>query len=114
MNDDFGIGLGVEAMAALFQFRAKFGKIVDLAVVNDPRAAVFVENGLVPARQIDDAETPHTQPGTIRDIDAFVVRSPMDDSIAHLAHQGFGDVALPGCAHYSGDSAHVLSSILPN
>src|SRR2546426_5986833 len=114
VDNNFRIGLGVEAMAALFQFRAQFRKVVDLAVVNDPGAAVLVENGLVPARQIDDAETPHTQPGAVRDVDAFLVRSAMDDRVAHLAHESFGDVALPRRAHYSGDTTHILISILPN
>ena len=36
----------------------------------------------------------------------------MDDLIAHMAHERFGDVAFPGCADDSGNSTHdrLLSS----
>src|SRR5207253_6615853 len=100
--------LRVEAMAAPFKFRTEVKKVKDLAVEYNPGAAVFVENGLVSTGKIDDTETPHSQPSPICDIDALIVRTAMDDLVAHMAHQSFRNVALPGCANHSCHSAHVL------
>src|SRR5256885_1073681 len=47
--------------SVLFQLAAQFRKVVDLAVVNDPDAAVFIVNGLLAARDVNDAETSHPQ-----------------------------------------------------
>ena len=33
--------------------------VVDLAVEHDPQGAVFVRNGLMPARQVDDTQPSH-------------------------------------------------------
>ena len=30
--------------------------------------------------------------------DAFIIRTAVDDPVAHLPHESFSDVALPGCA----------------
>ena len=112
MNDDFGIGLGVEAMTALFQFGAELRKIVDFAIEDDPRAAVFVEYRLVAAGKVDDAEAAHSEPGAIGDVESFVVRTAVDDLLAHVVHQSFCNVALPSCAHHSGNSTHTCFSTL--
>jgi hypothetical protein len=108
MNNDFGIGICVEAMAALLQLRAQLGKIVDLAVVYDPRAAVFVEYRLVSARKVDDAKAPHSESSAILHQDAFIVGPAVDDLVAHVAHQSFCNVTLPSCADHSCNSAHCL------
>ena len=68
-----------EAMAAAFEVGTKLGKVVDLAVVDDPGAAVFVEDGLVAAGEIDDAEAAHAEARAIGDIDAFIVRAAVHD-----------------------------------
>ena len=47
-------------------------------------------------------------PAPSADIDALIVRTAVDDLVAHLAHESFGDVALPRCTDDSGDSAHGL------
>src|ERR1035438_4107403 len=94
------------------EFGAKLREIIDFAVIDDPRAAVFVEHRLVAAGKVDDREAPHAQAGSILDEDAFIVRAAVDDPVAHLPHHRFGDVALPGCAYDSGDSTHTDASIL--
>src|SRR5208337_3007584 len=106
MNDDFGIGVGVEAVAAVFELRAKFGKVVDLAVVNDPGAAVFVENGLMASGKVDDGEAAHAETSTIGDVDSLVVGASVHNLLAHVVHESFGDVAFAGCAYHSGNATH--------
>ena len=106
MNDAFGVCPGIKAVAAFFQFRTKLRKVVDFAVIDNPGAAIFIENGLVTTGEIDDAEPPHAKASAVGDIDAFVVRPSMDDLIAHMAYQVFSDIAFPGCADDSGNSTH--------
>jgi len=108
MNNDFGVGVRAEAMAATFEIGAKVGKVVDLAVENDPGAAVFVEDGLVAAGEVDNAEAAHAETGAVGNVKSLIVGSAVHDLLAHVVHESFGDVALPSCAHYSGDSTHGL------
>src|SRR5258708_1563018 len=73
MNDGFGIAIGAIAVAALLQFLAQFGVIVDFAVEDNPNCAVFVAERLVPAGDINDAQTAHADCGWPVGINAFIV-----------------------------------------
>ena len=108
MNNDFGVGVGVEAMAAAFELGAEFGKVVNLAVENDPCAAIFVEDGLMASGEVDDAEPAHAETSAVGDIESLVVGAAIHDLVAHMVHESFGDVALASCAHHSSDSTHGL------
>jgi hypothetical protein len=108
MNNDFGVAVGAEAMAAAFELGAKVEEVVDLAVVNDLGAAVFVEDGLMASGEVDDAEAAHAETGAVGDVESLIVGAAVDDLLAHVVHESFGDVALASCAHYSGDSTHCL------
>src|SRR5208282_1314645 len=106
MDDDFSVGLGVEAMAAAFELRAQFGKIVDFTVVDDPGAPIFVENGLMPAGKINDGKTAHAKASAIGNVNALVVGTTVGDLVAHVAHESFCNVAFPCCADDSRDPTH--------
>src|SRR5579859_1444527 len=88
MNDDFGIGMGIEAVAAFLQFGTQFGKIVDFAVENNPDGFVLVEDRLMAASQIDDAEPTHSQSDAVFYKDSFVVRTAMHDGLTHSVNSG--------------------------
>jgi predicted amidohydrolase len=107
MDNDFGVGPGAEAMSAALETSAEFGKIVDFAIEDDPRVAILIEDGLVAAAQVNDAEAAHAQTRAIRDEDAFIIRAAVDDAIAHFPHLGFSNVALAGGGDNSGDSTHL-------
>src|SRR5450759_4098905 len=106
MNDDFGVGVGVEAMAAAFELGAEFGKVVNLAVENDPCVAVFVENGLMASGEVDDGEAAHAEASAVGDVESLIVGAAVHDLLAHVVDESFGDVALASCAHHTGNSAH--------
>src|ERR1039458_2535976 len=108
MNNDFGVGVGVKAMAAAFELGAEFGKVVNLAVENDPCAAVFVEDRLMAAGEVDDTEAAHAETSAVGDVESLVVGAAVHDLAAHVAHESFGNVALASCAHHSSDSTHGL------
>src|ERR1700674_2915126 len=112
MNDYFRIGLGVETMPAPLEFRAKLRKVVDFAVKDDPRTPVLVEHRLVTAGKINDAEAPHPETRAILNEDAFVIRTPVDNPVAHLLDESIGDAALPRRAYNARNSAHIPASIL--
>jgi hypothetical protein len=57
--------------------------VIDLAVEDDPSAAVFIRDGLMPGAQIDDAEPAHAEAATAIDINAFVVGATMANLITH-------------------------------
>src|SRR6202167_1235755 len=108
MNNHFRIGVGAEVMATAFELRAQVGKVINLAVEHDPRAAIFVEDGLMASGEVDDAETAHAKTSAIGDVESFVIRAAVHDLLAHVVHESFGNIALASCAYHSSDSAHGL------
>jgi hypothetical protein len=95
-------------MTAAFEFGPEFGEIVNLAVENDPCAAVFVEDGLMASGEVDDAEAAHAEASAVSDVKSLIVGAAVHDLIAHVVHESFGDVALASCAHHAGNSTHGL------
>jgi hypothetical protein len=102
--------MSAEAMAAAFELGAEFWKVVNLAVVDDPCAAVFVEDRLMPTGEVDDAEAAHAETRAVGDVESLIVGTAVHDLLAHVVHESFGDVALASCAHHAGNSTHGLSS----
>lgn len=84
MYDHLGITAGPEMMALLQEFSRQFLVIVDLSIINNGQRAVLVEDRLVPALDIYDAEPPHPYPHGLRAEDALVIRPSMPYGPAHL------------------------------
>src|SRR5581483_7629216 len=106
MNDDFGVGVRGKAMAAGFQVRTKLLEIVDLAVVDDPNGFIFVEDGLVPAGQIDDAQTAHAQSNAGLYEDPFIIRTPVHNGLTHPVNRGGVHHSVRMSLHHSGNATH--------
>ena len=83
MHNHFGIAVGIERVAASFQFTAQFRKVVNLTVEDYPNAGVFVVDRLTPARKIDNAEPTHPKSDRPARVNTLVVRPAMHDSLAH-------------------------------
>jgi hypothetical protein len=60
----------------------------------------------VPARHINDAETPESQAYATSDEYAFVVGSAMDDRLRHAMHELARNLALFVEFKYSANAAH--------
>jgi hypothetical protein len=88
MDDDFGIGVGREAMTTAQQLGAQLGEVINFPVEHYPDRMVFIEYGLMPAGQIDDAEATHPKPNAAFDKNAFVIRATMKNGLAHAANRG--------------------------
>src|SRR6185436_17533388 len=69
MNDGFGVAVGVERVAKVFQLLAQLEIVVDLAVEDDPRGSIPIVNGLLAALEIDDREAAHGQTHRAVDIE---------------------------------------------
>ena len=87
MDDDFGIATGAESMAQGFEFRHQFLEVVDFAVEDDDHRAVFVEQGLLTAGQVDDRQPSVRQSETRFEMVAALVGSAMKLSLVHPVQQ---------------------------
>src|ERR1700681_1131914 len=103
MNNRFRIAAGGESMAAGLQLGIQLLKVVDFAVEDDRYSLVFVEDWLVPARNIDDAETPHAQSDAALYKDTFVVWSTVNDGFTHPVNDGAIDRAVRMSLNHSCD-----------
>ena len=75
MDDDLGIGLGREAMAAPQKGLAELDVVVDLAIEDGPHRAVLVGQRLAAALGGDDTKTPMAERHGPVDVVALVVGS---------------------------------------
>jgi hypothetical protein len=108
MHDGFGVGMGRETMAALYQVVVQFDVVVNLAIQHHPDATVFVRKGLVTACYVNDAETPESQADARTDEDTFIVWAAMHDSLGHAVYELAGNFALLVEFKYSANAAHFL------
>ena len=95
----FGGELGVEALV-----------VVDLPIEDHDHTAVLVGDGLMAAREIDDAEPAHTEPDTAFDEAAPIIGASVHDRVAHPA-----DLHLPDWspAKLPYDPAHIRLASFP-
>ena len=87
MNDHFRISVGVEAMAICLESPSQLGKVVDLSIQYNPDGAIFVMDRLAARRQVDDAQSAHTQPNAPADVNAFIIRSAVHNGLAHVMNR---------------------------
>ena len=89
MDDNFGVGVRAEFVPEAFEALAQLPEIIDFTVEDNSNIADFVENGLVAAGKIDDAEAAHPQRRGRRDQESVFVRPSMPDRLHHPARKGF-------------------------
>ena len=90
MQQHFGIGVGGKAVAFLEQLRLELDVVEGLAVIDNPKGAVFVSNGLPPAFDPDNAEPHMAQAHVIVQVNPGLVGSAVADDRNH------GDEFFPG------------------
>src|SRR6267142_5973474 len=104
MNEYLGICMRAETMAFCFQLSSQRRKVINLAVVADPHAAILITHGHVARRcEVNDAEPaiPQSKFPVRRDESPVVVWSSMRNEVHHPLKQ-----ALIGKSRCSADSAH--------
>src|SRR5262249_1882999 len=105
MNDGLGVARGSKHVPAPGELSSELGIVVDLAVEDDPHRAVFVRDGLVSVREVDDAQPAHAERDAPAEMNALVVRPTMRHPAAHRADLTLGDRTATR-AQDSRDSAH--------
>jgi hypothetical protein len=113
VQDDLGVGVRGEPVAAPDQFAAELGEVVGLTGVDDGhRAAGRLDaHRLTAAGQVDDGQPAVTERGVLGEPGAGVVRAPARHRLGHRVH-GFpltAQIALE--RDPSRDSAHQASSV---
>jgi len=109
MNENFGVALGLEAMAAIDQHTSQALIVIYLAIANDPYRAIFIMNRLVAAFEIDNRQATHSQNDVTILEKAMVIWPPMDDCIGHAMHIIYAETATVVFSDYAYYAAHDLS-----
>ena len=112
VQDRLGVAVGGEPVAPRLQFQPQLGVVEDLAVEDDPQAAVLVADGLLARAEIDDGEPGVAQAGLIVQVDAELVRAAVPDGAEHAPERGLGDGAGAAQVAEPGDAAHLGQSDL--
>jgi hypothetical protein len=104
--------MGLESMAACFEFALQIAIVVNLAVEDNRNLTVAAGHWLTPARQIDDRQTPHAERNSIVDQDSLIVGPAMSNHATHAVEHGarFARVTMLISANKSGDATHSISS----
>src|SRR5579875_1432129 len=106
MNYNFGIRVGVKTMAERFKLPPQSGKIINLAVEDDPDSSILVMHRLTPPPHVNDAKPAHPDSCKTVRINTFIVRATMHHSLTHTVNNPGvnGGSAFAICD--SGNSAH--------
>src|SRR5258705_6469069 len=83
MDQRLGIRGRGEPMPPSDQVGSELPVVVDLAIEDDPDAAVLVADGLVAAREVDDAEAAHPHAEGTGQVASSAVRAAVDQDVGH-------------------------------
>ena len=112
VRDGLGVAAGQERMAAAFQPGPDLAVVVELPVLHGPDPPVFVGDGLVPALDVDDAESAHPEADAVGQIRAAVVGAAVRHDVRHPIEPLGRDhgARFPAQLDDSADSAHGSSN----
>lgn len=106
VNDALCICVRAEDVAALFQVGAQLREIVDFPILDHPNSFIFVGDRLVAGVQVDDGQTPHSQPYAGVIIESVAVGAAVNDGRVHGFERGALDWGLVR-VNDAADSAHL-------
>jgi hypothetical protein len=91
MQNSFGVAMGPELVAARQEIRTEIAVIINFAVERDPDGLVLIGDGLVTARQIDDAQAAVSQAHGSIQVKALIIRPSMRHRVrSALKRNGVG------------------------
>ena len=100
-QDRLGVAVRAKAVATPRKILAQRRVVVDFAVEDDGKMAIGSFDGLMSARDVDDAEPPHPEPEIAIDQQAFIVGSTMADRVTlrrdRMARHDMGSTRIPAC-----------------
>ena len=83
VEQHLGVGVGLEDMALLEQLLPQLPVVVDFAVEGENLGAVFVENGLAAAGEVDYGQPPETHGDALVNVVIGLVGAAVGDGIHH-------------------------------
>ena len=114
MDNHLCVCARLEDMPALLETCAQFLEVVDFAVQNQPNCPIFVGDGLMSARNVQNAEPSHADAGAATRVMANIIGPAMFDHATHAvqerSQQSVGVIKFP----YAVDSAHIRVNSIPS
>src|SRR5215213_8210326 len=86
VDENFDVAASAKRVSFFDQAASQLAVVIDLAIANDHDGFVFIEEWLVAAFQIDDAQSAKAEADIVFDKVARRVRASMDELVRHL-HQ---------------------------
>src|ERR1044072_1982216 len=83
VNDGFGIAVGVERVAEVFQLLAQLEIVVNLPVEDDPRRSVAIMNWLLAALEVNNRKAAQGETDRAVDVEAIFVRAAVTNRVVH-------------------------------
>ena len=108
VEEDFGVGVGLENVAFFQQVLPQVPVVVNFAVEGQDFGAVLIQDGLAAAVQVDDGKTAEAHGDAIVHVVVGLVGAPVGDAVGHGANHGQA-VACEAVGGKTGKSAHWLS-----
>ena len=111
MREDLRVAARAERVAGVLQVLTDVDVVVELAVLDRPDRSALVRDRLMPALDVDDAESANTERNAVLQVYAAVVRASMRHDIGHDAEPLLGDHRSRRSRHLddAADSAHDLT-----
>src|SRR6266568_7223236 len=86
MNNNFRITICTEMMPAFLEFFLQLSIVIDLTIVDNQDALIFVEDRLLTTSYINNRQATHTQCNSILDPDSMIVWPTMANYLAHMIY----------------------------
>src|SRR5579864_7899152 len=94
MQDRFRVAACAERMPLPGKLRHQLGIVVDLAVEHNDGGFIFIEDRLLPAAQINDAQTAMAQADIPIEKISVVIRATMRQRSRHAPQDAFADMII--------------------
>jgi hypothetical protein len=106
MNNDLCVTIRGKAVTALLEFFPKLTIVIDFPIEDDEDALIFVKDGLMATREVNNRETAHAQCSSIAYPHSLIVWPTVANNLAHAIYHFFCMVTAALYVNKSSYSAH--------
>jgi hypothetical protein len=108
MDDNLGVALGPEAVAACDELVPQLDVVENLAIEYDPQRAILVGQRLLSGGEIDDRESRMSEADVRIAVDAKLIRTTVLECAEHPLQRSSRRCGLGAQIHDAADAAHVI------
>ena len=113
VNNDLGVRSCAEAVPFGFELLTKGREVIDFAVQDNPQGFVFIGDGLMAARNVNDAEAAYAEADAAPDVVTKVVWAAVLDDATHALEKRSQRRIRPIELRHSVDSTHKVARFRP-